>query len=230
MVNEDIYLKKLGRRGKIVIWQVDGKKIRSTIDPEFSNYEHCYISSAKIIPEYEFWIDREAVPDERRFYIDHLLTEWQLMKKGVSLHEAERIANNKERSERVKSIDWRKILDKNGHPNVAKFHLRLMQKVKGEISIWLVDGKQIRSVYNVEFTEGGHDLVYDFVPKNEVWIDNDMLAEERPYVILHELYERGLMSQGMSYPDAHRKASRLEWQSRHDDLKLRESLKTVGWL
>ena len=99
----------------------------------------------------------------------------------------------------------------------------------GKITVWEVDGVKIRSELEKEFTKGGHDQVYDFVPKNEVWIDNDILAEERSYVILHELNERGLMVQGIPYPDAHRKASRLEWLSRHDEQKLQANLRLVGW-
>lgn len=227
MKKPDYYLKKIGQRGKIEIWLVDGAKIRATLDPEFSNYEHHYINSKKIIPEYEFWIDKEAVPNERRFFIDHLLTEWQLMRKGVSLHEAQRIANNKEHSERLKTTDWRKILDKKGRPDATKFRVRLLQKARGGISIWLVDGKPVRDIYNVEFTEGGHDLVYDFIPQKEVWIDNDVMSEERPFIILHETCERILMAKGLDYPAAHRKSSRVEWQSRQNPKIMTENLKKL---
>jgi hypothetical protein len=67
---------------------------------------------------------------------------------------------------------------------------------RGEISIWIVDGRLVRSVFDVDFTEGGHDYVYEFVPQNEVWIDNDLEESERPFVLLHELHERNLMAKG----------------------------------
>jgi len=209
-------LKKIGRRGKITIWLVEGAVIRRDLDPEFTNFGQHY--RFNFIPEYEFWIDKEAVPDERRFFIDHLLTEWYLMRRGVSYNEALDIANNKERSERLKSLDLRKVIDEQGRPDIDKFHLRLLEKTPAGVSVWLVDGKLVRTIFDVEFTEGGHDLVYDFIPENEVWIDNDVRKEERRFIILHETYERELMKKGMPYPQAHKKASKIEWEARQADL------------
>jgi len=216
LINKNIRLKKIGQRGKITIWLVDGLTIRRDLDSEFTNFGQHY--RFKFIPKYEFWIDKEAVPNERRFFIDHLLTEWRLMRRGVSYNEALDIANNKERSERLKALDLRRVIDERGRPDVAKLHLELLEKTPEGVSIWLVDGKLVRSIFDVEFTEGGHDLIYDFVPKNEVWIDNDVKEEERKFVILHETYERELMKKGMSYPQAHKKAGRIEWQARQVDL------------
>jgi len=192
------YLKKIGQRGRIKIWLVDGAVVRRDLDPEFTNFGQHF--RFKFIPEFEFWIDKEAVSNERRFFIDHLLTEWRLMRKGVSYNEALDIANNKERSERLKALDLRRVIDERGRPDVAKLHLRLLEKTPRGVSIWLVDGKLVRSIFDVEFTEGGHDLIYDFIPKNEVWIDNDVSEGERKYVILHK------------------KASRAEWQARRASL------------
>lgn len=220
-------LKKLGQRGKVVIWQVDGEKIRGNLDEEFTNFGQHF--RFNYIPLYEFWIDKEAVPDERRFFIDHLLVEWQEMKKGASFNRASDLADIKERVERYKAGDVKRIWDKKGKIDFNKIHLKLLKKLKAKLSVWLVDGRLVRSIFHIEFTEGGHDQVYDFVPINEVWIDNDIVADERPYVILHELYERDLMAKGLTYNGAHRKASRLEWQSRHDEQKLQENLKLVGW-
>lgn len=225
---KDFYLKKLGRRGKIVIWQVDGEKVRRDLDEEFTNFGQHF--RFNYIPVYEFWIDKEAVPDERRFFIDHLLVEWRAMKNGTSFIKASDLADIKERVERYKAGDVKKIWDKSGEIDFGKIHLKLMKKLNNKLSVWLVDGRLVRSVFNIEFTEGGHDQVYNFVPVNEVWIDNDIIVEERPYVILHELYERGLMTDGLPYKQAHRRASRIEWQSRHDEQKLQENLKIVGWL
>lgn len=227
MDKKDFYIKKLGQRGKIVIWQVDGEKIRGNIDEEFTNFGQHF--RFNYIPVFEFWIDKEATPDERRFFIDHLLVEWQEMKKGASFIKASDLADIKEQVERYRAGDIKKIWDKKGEIDFGKIHLKLLKKLKNKLFVWLVNGRLVRSVFHIEFTEGGHDQVYDFVPINEVWIDNDIIAEEKPYVILHELYERGLMTDGLPYKQAHRKASRLEWQSRHDEQKLQENLNMVGW-
>ena len=225
MDRKNFYLKKIGSRGKIVIWLVDGIKIRRDLDKEFTNFgQHfCF----PFIPKYEFWIDREAVPNERRFFIDHLLIEWQLMKKGYPYSRAFRLADEKELSERKKAGDFKKAMNEKGVLSVDKVHCRLLETINNKISIWLVRGRLVRSVFDVNFTEGGHDLVYNYIPKNEVWLDNDVLAKERAYIILHELYERSLMEQGLAYSTAHRKASDIEWRARHDKEKLRENLAKV---
>jgi len=229
MNKKDFCLKKLGQRGRIVIWQVEGEKIRKDLDEEFTNFGQHY--RFKYIPIFEFWIDKEANPDEQRFFIDHLLVEWQAMKKGLSYNKASDLADLQERVERYKAGDIKKVWDRKGEIDFAKIHQKLLKRTTDKLSVWLIDGRLVRSVFHVEFTQGGHDQVYDFVPKGEVWIDNDLIAEERPYVILHELYERGLMAtQGLPYKEAHRRSSRLEWHSRYDKQKLQENLKTVGWL
>jgi hypothetical protein len=81
----------------------------------------------------------------------------------------------------------------------------------------------------VDFTEGGHDHVYEFVPENEVWIDNDLEEAERPYVLLHELHERNLMSKGWTYSRAHEDSSRIEYHCRHHPNELHEALAKEGW-
>lgn len=220
-------LRKLGKRGKITVWLVDGKKIRRDLDREFTNFGHHFHFS--FIPKYDFWIDQEAVPDERRFFIDHLLTEWRLIKKGYSLSLARKLAEAKEKSERERTRDYQKINDKKGKIQMKKVRQRLLKKFKKGISVWLVNGRLVRSVFKVGFTEGGHDLVYRFVPQNEVWLDNDLLTEERPYVLLHELFERSLMANGLPYHQAHRKASQLEWETRHHPEELKKRLASLGW-
>lgn len=219
MSRPDYYLKRIGQRGKIEIWLVDGSLVRRDLDEEFTNFGQHF--RFKCIPEYEFWIDKEAVANERRFFIDHLLTEWRLMKAGLSFEEASNAADAEEQTERNKAGDFKKIFSEK---DFTKFHRERLKKTKGGVEIWLVDGRLVRSVLEIGFVQGGHYCVYNFVPKNEVWIDNDVLVKERPFVILHELYERGLMKKGLTYSQAHRQASHLEWQARQDPKILEENL------
>lgn len=221
------YLKKLDQRGKIAVWQVDGALIRDKIDIEFTNFGHHYRYS--YIPKYEFWLDREADANEEEFYITHLLADWELMKKGYNHWNAGAIAENKEAAERKKAKDFSAALNKNGQPAVDKIHACLLQKTANGMSVWVIRGKLVRNSLNISFTEGGHDLVYDFVPKNEVWIDNDIYSEERLPIILHELYERSLMADGLKYLAAHRRASRLEHEARNNKKILKNNLKLLGW-
>ena len=226
------YIKYIGHRGKLKIYTVDGGYVRTNLDEEFTNFGQHYRFNC--IPENEFWLENEATPDERRFFIDHLLVEWKLMKQGHSYDSALTYASSKERSERARSRDSQKILDRSGIPDPAKVHLRLLADspavvgTKSGVKIWLIDGRLVRSDFYIDFTEGGHEFVYDFVPPNEVWLDNDLAVSEYPYVLLHELFERNNMSKGMVYPEAHRRASKLEWSCRHDPKKLVAKLTSYG--
>ena len=92
------YIKKVGQRGKIVIWVVDGTYVRTHLDEEFTNYGQHY--AFKFIPVNEIWIDREGKPDEVPFFIDHLLVEHRLMTKGVPYDDALEAADKAERRER----------------------------------------------------------------------------------------------------------------------------------
>jgi hypothetical protein len=81
----------------------------------------------------------------------------------------------------------------------------------GNVHVWLVSGEAVRTLYFLDFTEGGHDKVYPFVPDNEVWIDDDLGEGERKFVLIHELYERWLMARGKEYEEAHYPSSSLEF-------------------
>jgi len=81
--------------------------------------------------------------------------------------------------------------------------LKLPLNAPGVVSIYLIDGQYVRDNIWIDYTEGGHDLVYDWIPANEVWIDFDINSGEVLFVMCHELSERIAMSGGMTYDDAH---------------------------
>ena len=221
------YLKKVDQRGKISIWIVDGTYVRTHIDEEFTNYGQHY--NFKYIPKEEFWLDHEMKPDEQKFFIDHLLVEHRLMEKGVDYNEALEQADKIELAERRKSGDVRKLTKGKNLPDAEKVHVRLWKKLETPVSVWIIDGRLVRSVFDVDFTEGGHDYVYEFVPQNEVWIDNDLEEVERPYVLLHELHERNLMAKGWDYDRAHEDSSKIEYHCRHNPNELHIALGKEGW-
>jgi hypothetical protein len=221
------YLKKVGQRGPISIWVVDGTYVRAHLDEEFTNYGQHY--GFKCIPENEFWLDKEAQPDEQKFFIDHLLVEHRLMAKGVPYDDALDSADKAEMAERKKAGDIKKLTKGGSLPDPQKVHQRLWKTLESGVSVWIVDGRLVRSVFDDDFTEGGHDHVYEFVPKNEVWIDNDLEEAERPYVLLHELHERNLMSKGWTYSRAHEDSSKLEYHCRHHPDELHMALAKEGW-
>ena len=82
-----------------------------------------------------------------------------------------------------------------------------------DAEVWLVKGKDVRAQH-IEFVEGGHDYVYDWVPKGQVYIDDALSPAEYNAVIIHELYERELMKKGVPYSKAHKRANLVELRGR----------------
>jgi hypothetical protein len=221
------YIRKAETRGGIAVWIVDGTYVRTNIDEEFTNFGQHYAFT--FIPEGEFWIDREGKPDELRFFVAHLLVEHRLMAQGVSYDDALGAADSVELGERRKAGDVARLTKGGNLPDPASVHLTLWKHLTSGVNVWIVDGRLVRSVFDVDFTEGGHDHVYEFVPPGEVWIDNDLEELERPYVLLHELHERNLMAKGGDYDSAHEDSSRLEYYCRHNPDQLHAALAREGW-
>jgi hypothetical protein len=223
-----VYIEKIDERGNIQIWLVDGAYIRTSIDEEFVNFGQHY--RYPYIPINEFWIDREATQDERKFFIDHLLVEHRLMAAGLPYEKALPRADQVERRERRRAGDI-SLLTRHGRklPDLTEVHERLWKKLENGVSVWIVKGRLVRSVFDIDFTEGGHDYVYEFVPEKEVWIDNDIVELERGYILLHELHERNRMAKGIPYNQAHAESSRLEYFCRHHPDELHDKLVNEGW-
>jgi len=221
------YLEKIGERGKIKIWVVDGMYVRAHLDEEFTNYGQHHAFDC--IPDNEFWLDKEAASDEQKFFIDHLLAEHRLMEKGLPYDDALEAADRVEMAERKKAGDVKKLTHGGKLPDPKKVHVRLWKKLESGLAVWIADGRLVRSVFDDDFTEGGHDYVYEFVPEGEVWIDNDLDEIERPYALLHELHERNLMAKGWPYTKAHEDSSKLEYYYRHHPNELHMGLAKEGW-
>jgi hypothetical protein len=222
------YLEKVDERGNFQVWIVDGAYIRGHVDEEFTNFGQHY--RFPFIPVNELWIDREAAPDERQFFIDHLLIEQRLMAAGATYAKAITKADLQERKERRRAGDLSKLTHRGEFlPDGKQVHERLWKKLENGVSVWIVNGRLVRSVFNIDFTEGGHDYVYEFVPENEVWIDDDIVEQERGYVLLHELHERNRMAKGWPYSEAHAESSRLEYHCRHHPDELHDKLAAEGW-
>ena len=221
------YVRKVRNEGSISIWIVDGSYVRKNIDREFCNFGHHYTFTK--IPPREIWLDYETDPDEESFFIAHALSERSEMARGRSYEDALAAANTRERKMRARAPDVRKVLRSRSVPDPSFVHVRLWKAMPGKVNVWYVEGRMVRGVFDIEFSGGGHDYVYEFVPRGEVWIDNDISASETAYVLFHELHERNLMAQGVSYDDAHEDASRLEYYYRHHPNELHDALKKEGW-
>ena len=222
------YLHQLDKRGDIQVWVVDGSYIRGHIDEEFTNFGQHF--RYKYIPRDEFWLDDEAAHDEHTFFIDHLLVEHRLMAAGKSYGDALVEADSAERRERRRAGDMTKATRRGQHlPEGKDAHDHLWKTLENRVSVWIVNGRFVRSAFDIDFTAGGHDHVYEFVPTNEVWIDDAITEKERGFVLLHELHERNRMAKGMPYSQAHAESSRLECQCRHHPDELHDALAAEGW-
>jgi hypothetical protein len=218
------YEKKIETVDDFDVWSVDGKYIREKIDEEFTNFGQHF--RFRFIPTHEFWIDKEHAPGEEHFFVDHLLIENRLMAGGMTYDRAIEKADRAERRERRK-VDYLKKGITPGMTKkelVAKAHKTRLEAYCRSLSVWLVDGQVVRDVFFVDFTEGGHDKVYDFIPPREVWLDDDLEPGERKFVLLHEVHERFLMTRGETYFKAHRSASHIEYYCRHHPGELEAKL------
>ncbi len=95
---------------------------------------------------------------------------------------------------------------------------RLPMGTKEGFGVWIVDGPAVRREIYPEFLYGGNAQRYLFIPRNEIWIDNTIAAEEFGYTLAHELLERNLMAHSaLTYDDAHNAALQLEHSMRRAD-------------
>ena len=219
------YLKKLETIEDFDVWEVDGEHIRNKINREFTNFGQHF--RFDFIPTKEFWIDKQHGSDETDYFINHMLVEWDMMKNGVSYDKALGAADLLEKRERSKSDLMKKLEKKVSSINSdvpKEIYKEKIDKYKGVVKVYIVSGEAVRGLYFIDFTEGGHHFVYDFVPLNEVWIDDDLPNGEREFVILHELHERYLMSTGMDYHHAHRSSSIIEYKCRNDEKLLKAAI------
>ena len=222
------YLRKVDRRGDIQVWIVDGSYVRGHIDEEFTNFGQHYRYA--YIPEKEFWIDEEAEHDELMFFTDHLLVEHRLMAEGMPYEKALVEADKAERKVRRLAGDVSKATHRGQQlPDGSAAHERLWKKLENGVSVWIVNGRFVRSVFDIDFTAGGHEHVYEYVPTGEVWIDDAITEKERGFVLLHELHERNRMADAVPYSQAHAESSRIEFRCRHHPDELHDALTVEGW-
>ena len=212
----------------IQVWVVDGEYIRTYLDEEYTNFgQH---GRFPFIPEFEFWLDKESVDDESDFFIAHLKVEWEAMRAGKPYTTAIVEADREEMRLRRKDPDIKQMIDpKRKLVDPKRCKKRLLKALKSGVKVYLVNGKLVRSVLDIDFVHGAHSYVYSWVPEDEVWIDDDIEWQERGLVILHELNERNLMAQGWIYDKAHENSSALELKCRKNPDEIQDALIEVGW-
>lgn len=209
--NKDIYLKNIGTHDGLCVWLVNGERVRKDLDENFVQYDHH--ARFRFIPRNELWIDQETNEEERKYFLETVSKERAYVNQGMTFEEAVEKADTLQQRERRKSPRIKRILRLH---HARKKALERIRKKKLHaystefLSVYLVYGKFVRDLYLVEYAEGGHDLVYPFIPQGEVWIEEVLHPRERKFIILHELHERALMLQGKDYKHAHKGATIVE--------------------
>ena len=233
------YIKKLINVSGFNVWIVDGEYVRDNLDKEFTNFAQPF--DFKFIPKNEFWIDKEHSGNESRFFIAHMLAEHKLMSEGKKYSVAKKYADKIERKERANSKLYKNAHKKMKHKRelLKKIHKKLLKKYSNDkIKVWIVNGDLVRDLFFLDFTEGGNDQIYHFVPRGEIWLDDDLKIRERGFVLIHELHERNFMAKGWPYwldlhkeRSAHWFANKVEFFCRRHpnflDIKIKEELKKI---
>ncbi len=218
-LRKKIYLKQIENLPSFKVWEVNGNFIRKKICEDFVNLGQHY--HFKFIPKNEFWLDQGSSA-EKQFYIDHLLVENRLMKKGASYTKSFEIASKVEKKERQKSSFARKLKQffiKSKSPK--KVHKKIFKNINQNLKIWIVNGEAVRDFLDISFAGGSHGYTDNYIPKNEVWLDDSILPNERKFILIHELHERRLMNQKkLTYLEAHKSATKIEDFCRKHPIKI----------
>ena len=95
--------------------------------------------------------------------------------------------------------------------------------------VWIVDGAYIRKNLDIEFTNYGQHISqhgrFDFIPKNEFWIDKDYAnGHEEEFCIAHMLTRQNLANQHYEYSKALEEADLAEKQERKKSKIIRKLL------
>ena len=220
------YIKKFKEVAGFTVWIVDGFYIRRNTEINFNNFGQHY--RFPFIPKDELWMDVQTTGGEEELFIEHMLLENKLMAEGKSFNDADDEAGEMEVEARLQDPKVFKLKSQFGENPEAvykKIRRKLLPKYSNDtIKTYLADSGLIRGIFHNDWVAGGHDKVYDFVPPNEVWIDDDSTEEERPYITLHELHERHLMARGYPYLTAHGSACKIEQYCQKHPKELAEKI------
>ncbi len=220
---DGIYRNYWGEKDSYKVWFIDGDKVRTTLYQEYlyGGNEQRYLFN----PKGEIWIDNAVSCEEFEMTLAHELNERHLMAKFgwtyavahdsslaievIMRRKFDRICRAHEDSlpkmlvtDYSNSKEIKDIQDSVKLQNIYRVPLGDRSGIK----VWVVDGYLVRKNIFPDFGFSGNDITYHFIPKNEIWIDGQISAEETEYSISLELMQRDLMSKGKSYDDAYETA------------------------
>ena len=201
------------------VYAVNGLAVRNAARPdeEFGNYA-TQDEFPDLIPKGEIWISEKIAAREGVFFIANALARLSRYAAGAT-DRAEEDGLDVERvlREKINGIAFR---DGKPHARVpAEVYLDRYAELpdpKGPpVEVWLVDGNVVRSYYKTDYTEGGHGVVYPWVPETQIWIEDGVDHRELPFIVTHEYIERRLMrDEKLDYDTAHPICSKVEFELR----------------
>ena len=179
---------------------VDGFKIRSMLDSDFGIF-HPHSTSASLfcpkyyIPDGEWWLD-ERFRHEKDFLI-----------KAENLEFTRPASIRREPTRRL--YVKQRMIERGKTPEFI-----LKKERRRGMQVMIVDGSIVRRHIDPEYVFGGHDLVYSYIPKGQIWLEHCMNPKEIPFVFEHEFIERALMAKGKNYDNAHEYATIADREAR----------------
>jgi hypothetical protein len=94
------------------------------------------------------------------------------------------------------------------------------------IIIKAIDGTKVRDNTDIDFTEGGHHYVYDYIPEEQIWIDYSEAKKDSKCIKIHEFVERLVMKEmNVPYDEAHSDFANVVEQAFRDAMKKKGLLK-----
>jgi len=177
-----------------------------------------------VIPGGEVWVSRRHFPREGIFLLSHALARIGARRRGMSEEEADEAGLEAEQAVR-EHLTGEEFRDGKPHRQVPdKIYDRLYTTIPDSdepVKVWLIDGMWARCWYKTDYAEGGHFVVYPWVPKGEIWLERDCDERELKYIAAHEYLELRMMRDGgLGYDEAHEIASGIEFDFRCDEADL----------
>lgn len=197
------------KMGKYKIVYIDSEKFRKK---SLLSIEFCIVAVHKDFPKQikknEIWIDDSVKPDE----IPKILRGVSIRLSGIDSGSEASYEKGIDAERKERNRDKEK-LKKKKHMTIRDYD--------GVINVYLVNGKGVRDNYKTDFSQGGHGYVYGWIPKNEIWIEEEEKEEMAP-ILAHEYIEMVLMKEsGWKYTKAHQMASDIEQHLRRKNLTMK---------
>jgi hypothetical protein len=200
------------------VYTVNGLAVRnaSEADEEFGNFA-THDEYPDAIGPREVWVSEKLAPREGVFFAANALTYLAKVAAGApgAAYDAG-LAAERALREAVTGVAFRDGKPHKRVPDAVYLgEYVTLPDPRGDIKVWWVDGSLVRSYYKTDYTQGGHHLVYPWVPAAEIWVEDGIDHREAPFVVCHEYLERRLMRDaGLGYDRSHEIASALEYDLR----------------